>query len=360
MSELLQPRRTSQDLRRQLLATASALVLMGFVDVAQASDDTATDHPLVWIELGGQFDTENNPAQTWTPPNVPPQLSHDVFEPLGRMPGVGYDWDGKVSFQPDDSDWIYSASIQFGKAKRGPKFIHDQTHQTHATHNKYKYNTNAFTDSHSVSDLSHLVVDFQAGKDLGIGLFGHGRSTVNFGIRMAQFTENSHGTVTAEVSASNKYALGVERDADIRNARRFSGIGPSIDWKASIPLVGSLKDGIAFDWGASAAFLFGRQKTDGIFHTKEIEFTGTRGHHNAYPVVVTHMTSPFSRRKQVIVPDVGGFAGVSYTLNGRAKLSLGYRADFFFGAIDGGIETRKSENVGFYGPFASVSVGLGG
>lgn len=42
------------------------------------------------------------------------------------------------------------------------------------------------------------------------------------------------------------------------------------------------------------------------------------------------------------------------------KMNAGYRADLFFHAMDGGIDTRKSENVGFYGPFASVSVGLGG
>jgi hypothetical protein len=37
-----------------------------------------------------------------------------------------------------------------------------------------------------------------------------------------------------------------------------------------------------------------------------------------------------------------------------------YRADFFFGAMDGGIDTAKKENVGFYGPFATISIGLGG
>jgi hypothetical protein len=42
------------------------------------------------------------------------------------------------------------------------------------------------------------------------------------------------------------------------------------------------------------------------------------------------------------------------------KVSLGYRGDFFFGAIDGGVESRKTYNRSFYGPFASVSIGLGG
>ena len=42
-----------------------------------------------------------------------------------------------------------------------------------------------------------------------------------------------------------------------------------------------------------------------------------------------------------------------------AKISFGYSADFFFGAIDGGIDARKNENRGFYGPYASISIGLG-
>ena len=58
------------------------------------------------------------------------------------------------------------------------------------------------------------------------------------------------------------------------------------------------------------------------------------------------------------MPNVGGFAGLSFRY-ADAKFSLGYRADFFFGAIDGGIDTRKSENRGFNGPFASISVGVG-
>jgi hypothetical protein len=56
---------------------------------------------------------------------------------------------------------------------------------------------------------------------------------------------------------------------------------------------------------------------------------------------------------------VGGFAGVSFRYS-RAKLSLGYRADFFFGAMDGGIDTRATYDRNFYGPFATISIGLGG
>ena len=60
-----------------------------------------------------------------------------------------------------------------------------------------------------------------------------------------------------------------------------------------------------------------------------------------------------------MVPDLGGFAGLSWCVP-NAKVAIGYRADFFFGAMDGGIDGAHRENVGFYGPFASISVGLGG
>jgi hypothetical protein len=50
--------------------------------------------------------------------------------------------------------------------------------------------------------------------------------------------------------------------------------------------------------------------------------------------------------------------GVSFHCS-DAKISLGYRGDFFFDAIDGGIDTRKTEAQDFHGSFASVSIGLG-
>jgi hypothetical protein len=59
------------------------------------------------------------------------------------------------------------------------------------------------------------------------------------------------------------------------------------------------------------------------------------------------------------VPNLGGFAGVSLRYP-NAKVSFGYKADFFFGAIDGGIDSRHTDNMGFHGPFAMIAIGLGG
>jgi hypothetical protein len=66
-----------------------------------------------------------------------------------------------------------------------------------------------------------------------------------------------------------------------------------------------------------------------------------------------------TRSRTVTIPNVGGFAGLSYRFS-NARISAGYRADFFFGAKDGGIDAADRENLGFHGPFASISVGLGG
>ena len=67
-------------------------------------------------------------------------------------------------------------------------------------------------------------------------------------------------------------------------------------------------------------------------------------------------------RQQVyarVVPNLGGFAGFSVKYP-NAKVSFGYKADFFFGAMDGGNDVRRVEDIGFHGPYASASIGLGG
>ena len=72
----------------------------------------------------------------------------------------------------------------------------------------------------------------------------------------------------------------------------------------------------------------------------------------------TTKTETFARSRNVTVPNLGGYAGLSVNYS-NAKISFGYRADEFFGAMDGGQATAKKENRGFYGPYANISIGLG-
>jgi hypothetical protein len=59
------------------------------------------------------------------------------------------------------------------------------------------------------------------------------------------------------------------------------------------------------------------------------------------------------------VPAIDAYIGASYRFP-NAKISLGYRADMFFGAIDGGIAAAQKYDRSFYGPFTTISVGIGG
>jgi len=123
-----------------------------------------------------------------------------------------------------------------------------------------------------------------------------------------------------------------------------------------------------FDWGISAAVLFGRQKTHVQYDAKVRYNNPPLGPRYAnylglppFGELVTVYNHPASatRSRSVVVPNLGGFAGISFKYD-AAKVSFGYRADFFFGAVDGGIETAKSYDRNFYGPYASISIGLGG
>ena len=112
------------------------------------------------------------------------------------------------------------------------------------------------------------------------------------------------------------------------------------------------------DWGVEAALLFGRQKakTD----HKTVGYYKTKYAHGLYtlPAYSPPHSHHSTRSRNVTVPNIGGFAGLSMKYT-NVKVSVGYRADIFFGAMDRGIDVRKDSDLTFNGPYASVSIGLG-
>jgi|SRR5580692_1360081 hypothetical protein len=360
MSELMNTR-CDKEFRDRLLMTVSASALFFTVAMTYQAKAESDDAPILWIEVGGSFDQINESNTLWLPPNITPAISNPRSEPFGKLPSIGYDTDLKLSFAPENSDWIFSASMRYGRAQHGPRHLHDQTYKSLGSGGgKYLLSNYDFINAYQQSRSTHAILDFTAGKDFGLGLLGHGKSTINFGVRIAQMTENAHGQLTAFTNASAKYSPGeVGHKAQLLVSRSFNGIGPSVAWDASAPMVGSLSDGFSFDWGANAAFLFGRQKANVHLHTQDARYYAGTNYMNGIPTILTHQTKDPSRVKTVVVPNIGGFAGLSWHLP-SVKVSLGYRADFFFGAIDGGLASSKSETRGFYGPFANVSIGIGG
>jgi hypothetical protein len=397
MSELVNTREIGKNFRLQLLATASAIALIGCVfgtGQARAADDD--DHPLVWIELGGQLSRLDDGQEAFAPvfPTSPPRPS--IFGPSQKFekpPLYSIDEAGTISFEPGGSDWVLSASIRYGhtgskkdinqQTSPPPNIIHYTIPGSAPQHHTIPPNAERFADTTTLNNEQHIIADFQAGKDVGLGMFGgrDGSSVFGLGIRFAQFSNTSNVALKSDpdwhrlykyvnyppvlinqkLATASPYHINV---ASLRATRSFHGIGPSISWNASAPFAGDTKDGeLLFDWGAKAALLFGRQKA-AVHHQTSAQYhpahTQYGGKYNGQRHLVFHTSPPDSiRARTVMVPNVGGFAGLTFRVE-NFKMSAGYRADLFFGAMDGGIDAAKKENVGFYGPFASVSVGLGG
>jgi iron complex outermembrane recepter protein len=427
MSELINIRDDRATIRWKLLTSVSAAALLVSVSgIGQAqADDNDGDRPLIWVELGGQLEQLSDSQEALSPPFMASISQPSLLKALNvqKPPAYAISEDAKITFQPENSDWVFSASVQYARFG-AERHHHQQTanktvaesfnlvlpppYGTHHIGPKYYYPSGHVKFADGVANVSNsqFVLDFQAGKDVGLGLFGgRGSSVLAAGLRIAQFTSKSNVQLRAEpdvqyptAAITSKYELIAFTNNDpirfhdyaaMASARReFRGLGPSLSWNASAPVAGNSQGGeIAVDIGLNAAVLFGRQRASGHHRTtnkayqvssmsggggsfyrsgkkiKQIHFENHHGFEGGngavLPTAQNTNAASFDRARNVTVPNLGGFAGISMRYQ-DAKLSFGYRADFFFGAMDGGIDMAKKENRGFYGPFASVSVGIGG
>jgi hypothetical protein len=354
MSELINKNDNRATIRWKLLTGVSALALTAYVSSAGISEAADNTSPQIWIELDGQFAQQNNnvvvfgaPFLASSPFNGGAQL--DLEKPQPTI----WDKGAKLTFQPEGSDWVLSLGARYGRIARSET---REGHPTTAGMTKYSgKNYVAYRLFSAQSGESHIILDFQAGKDVGLGKFGsNGTSVISAGVRIAQFNSHSHVDIKSQPTNVTNYSNTVNKfHASFAEMRRFTGIGPSLSWDASSAIAGNAPDGeISIDWGVNGAVLFGRQRTAAQHQTSE---RSVNYRHN--DIVYQTPNAPI-RSKNVTVPNLGGFAAVAWRY-ADAKVSLGYRADMFFGAIDGGIDAAKKENRGFYGPFASVSVGIG-
>jgi hypothetical protein len=376
MNELINPAAHAPQFRKNLMAT-SAVVSFLLTTAAQQVMAEDADRPTVWIELGGQLERIDGKQQAFAPPflfvdhNPNPIDSAGILD-LQRPARYGFGGEGRLSFSPDDLGWTFTISARYGRSNAARE-SHQQT-SVNFTQPKAPFVAFAvprYANADASNKESHAIVDFTAGRDVGIGRFGRdGSSDIAFGVRFAQFSSESHADITARPDAIDRFfppkyilinPLRHQYEAHSQASRSFRGAGPSVSWNASAALVETADDAaLTFDWGVNAGALFGRQKalvehnTYGLYYTKRVVAPIGSRH-----VTYTHPATQRPRSRSVIVPNVGGFAGFSFKFT-NARVSLGYRADAFFGAMDGGIDNRANSNRAFYGPFATISIGLGG
>jgi len=378
MSELINQNRRS--FRWQLLTTVSALSL----GIAISAHAEPSDKPSVWIELGGQLERIDGKEDPYLPPfttlsSIPGPYSKISPSEAQKASIYSYGAEGKITFQPHGSKWDFTAGIRYGRSSNN-KHTHEQTTLTTTFPNPRNGGvpailTNAapqFADFRVKNAESHTVLDFQAGRDVGLGVFSY---TASFGIRVADFSSTSQVNIIARPNVvfhrhnrglPGKYYQSPSHNdykAFADNQRNFHGIGPSLAWNGNVRVLGDEDGGVTFDWGANAAVLFGRQKAKGL-HQESAYFESSNVKTFAaapYGAVILYNRPPLlhDRSRSIVVPNVGGLAGISFRYPGT-KVSFGYRADFFFGAMDMGIDARNTKDRNFYGPFATVSIGLGG
>ncbi len=383
MSELIQEKTSRASLRWRLFAGVSVLALAAHIASAEMAMAEDADRPTVWIDLGGQLSHLQDGQETFAPSVMDARPS--IFDPSQKFekpPSYSFDGYGEISVRPEHSDWVFGATIQYGRSK-SRKYKLQQTNPEPFKKYYSGYTNTAnpvaqrFAETTTNNSEQHVILDFKVGRDVGLGLFGNNAtSVVSAGVRFAQFGSKTNISLKSDPDWHFNYKYLASRGFSISNGQdfhsnlarmtaenSFHGMGPSISWKASAPLAGDQNESIAIDWGLNAAVLFGRQKAR-THHQTTARYFSKYGPLLTQPVV-PHTISPFpvahdhTRFRSVTVPNIGGFAGLSFNYS-NAKLSFGYRADFFFGAMDGGIDARKTYDRSFYGPFATVSIGLGG
>lgn len=369
--------------RWDLLISVSVVALIGSGGVVEAAGDDA-GHPQLWIELGGQMERIGGRPDQYAPAffslaspgNLAPLI--DAQRPSPN----GFGEEGKVTVTPSGSHWEFSAGVRYGRSRAQRHLHHNSPAATGlgpiyvgslVITSDFKPANLAYGDGQTDLTETHLIVDFKAGRDVGLGLFGaHSSSVVSAGVRFAQFTNGTDVNLHARpvynmgfASVADKYRIPQPSRANytavLHAERSTHALGPSLSWDASLPLTATDSDAtLNLDWSMNAGLLFGRQKasvrrqTSGYHYRKYGGLSGGKD-------VGSYVNAPPDQKRShsVTIPNLGGSVGLSVRY-GEAKLRLGYRADFFFGALDSGIDTRRTQTIGFYGPFANISVGLGG
>lgn len=377
MSELINTNDNRTTIRWKLLTGASALALTASLASVAKADEA--DHPQVWIEMGGQLDHLGGQPSPFMPAFFS-LASPAVLQPMvdSQQPSLwAFGGEGKITLTPEGSDWIFSAGMRYGRSNN----THHEHHQSpFVSVEKYllpfiQPTTKplfraVFSDAAASSRETHAVLDFMAGKDVGLGMFGgKGSSIVSAGVRFAQFTSKANTSLYARpVLETNirtpipgKYRAAhpfyQTYTAVLHTERNTHAVGPSLSWEASLPIAGNGADSeLTFDWGINGAVLFGRRNAN-------IHHQTTSGYYylyfgSNYRASKTTLTVHRKESHTAVIPNVGGFAGLSLKFP-NAKVSIGYRADVFLNAMDTGYDAVKKSNLSFNGPYASISIGLG-
>ncbi len=199
-----------------------------------------------------------------------------------------------------------------------------------------------YTAGKSRHQEEHLIVDFEARRDVGLG--GDLPISTKFmaGFRFAYFNADTE-TKFVYLPTPVPYTLRDNRES------QFIGAGPRVGFDSNIPISGNL----SIDLSGSAALLFGRRNTSN--NTVGGNF---------------FISTSFVRESFKVVPTLEGSAAFRFQMPGTsASLSIGVRTDAWFDVYDqrtsfntftpANIGRRDADRISI-SPFARLTVPLGG
>jgi hypothetical protein len=307
--------------KSRLFWQVSTIVLLAAVPAAALA---APSEGGLWVELGGQYTFDNSgDTQDIGAFGVTPNIH----------PGDGYSVNGKITWKPEGSAFSYALGVKYGRTRsRGI------TGSYYSSTGEGSYYS-AKGEEHT--KRTHTIVDFEVGKDVGVGMFGHNATTtVGVGLRYAHLNTTTRGSfTTASKYQTGSGTFGTKRTSDL--------VGPRLFFKVEAP-VGST--GFTVSAGAGGGVLYGRNKIqsdlDRTINSHETDFAieAVGGSHYA-----------FSRSKNRFSPTADGFAQLNWKLpSAPLTVSAGYKFDGVFNGMDGGYSSAHQINVIDSGPYLSM------
>ena len=338
------------------------------------------DHPAgepypLTVELGGDLMRNDAPHDPIVTPSIVPEGDEvtdrepflDAINPAfaqGRDLDMGEGGEVKVTWRPSQSPWSVSLGARFGKAKGFDKFdgraVGDDNYGVLV--DPYNWTRSVITNKED-----HTVVDFEVGREVGMGRGMDSR--VAAGLRYADLGSSTHldmNGVTdwdAGVGFFGIFTTHHFYDTDLTAEREFKGAGPTLSWDAAKMLRGDQGAGrLDLDWSVTGGVLFGKQKA--AFSGEEVAtpYYGKYAGPGAVstpsgPPVAT--AGPAARSKSVTVPVVGASLGLSYEVQ-RFKIGAGYRWEKYFDVFDAGYDEERKVDRTIDGPYFKIAVGFGG
>ena len=339
-------------------------------------------HPLT-VELGGMTTQVDAPNEVFRPAWVDEFTSPTLAFPIGTQE-EDLDWgderEVKIAFRPQAGPWQVAARARFGRTNgvaetwryeftQGP--YNDKYQATNPGLRLDDGRSGGLSETHDQE--KHTLVDFQVGRDLGLGLFGEDeRSTVSLGLRYAQFETTSRTSLVGipeyvfPTGYVDSFSPVIWNEYDSRFSRtgEFRGTGPMVSWEASKRLFQIGDFGRAnLDWSLTGGMLFGKQETSLEGDTRARYFAVGeffRALDSFGPTTVNEtQLEPRTATRDVEVPFFGASLGLSYEID-RFKVGAGYSWERFSDVFDGGIAEARDVDRTIQGPYFRLSVGFGG